>query len=289
VRRNAPALYNVGYRQVLFHDAREVDLSAQIWAPLLAENEMGNASRSAVLAKLGADPVYAAAFADLFDEGLTEQTLGFALAGYQRALLSGNTPFDRWFYGGESDALGEPAKRGFLLFDEHRCNRCHQLSNSHAHFTDDSMHRTGVGFRSHELRAQPVKSLQLAPGIFVPLTISATPPTHTDHGLKEITGQDRDLWRYRTPSLRNVAITHPYMHDGSFPTLDAVIEFYDSGGGADPANDPLLLPLGLSRQQKQDLEAFLQALTAPNVDILAADARSAPIGDPFLEGADQRE
>ncbi len=280
VRRNAPALYNVGYRKVLFHDARETELSKQIWAPLLAQNEMGNSSKSAVLGKVDADPVYAAAFTDLFEEGLTDRSLGLALAGYQRALLSGDSPFDRWFYGGDSDALNDAAKRGFRLFDEHQCSRCHQFSNSYAHFTDDALHRTGIGFRSQQLRAQPVKSLQIAPGVIVPLTIDVIPPAHGDQGLKEISGEERDLWRYRTPSLRNAAITHPYMHDGSLPTLEAVIEFYDSGGGADPAKDPLLVPLGLTARQKKDLEAFLRSLTAHNVDILAADARSAPIGDP---------
>jgi cytochrome c peroxidase len=279
VRRNAPALYNVGYRRLLFHDGRESDLSEQIWAPLLASNEMGNPDRAAVLTTVAADRGYVLAFDTLFDEGLNARTVGLALAGYQRALVSADSPFDRWFYGGDSTALEPNAKRGFLLFAEKQCLSCHQLTNSHAHFTDDNLHRTGVGYRSHRLNQQPVKSVQIAPGVEVPLSIEIVPPARFDEGLKEITGREADRWRYRTPSLRNVAITAPYMHDGSLATLDAVIEFYDRGGGTDPGKDPLLVPLQLRLSQRQDLEAFLRALTGSDVEQLTADARSTVIGD----------
>jgi cytochrome c peroxidase len=279
VRRNAPALYNVGYRRLLFHDGRESSLSEQIWAPLLATNEMGNPDRTTVLTTVAADPGYVLAFESLFDEGLNDRTLGLALAGYQRALVSADSPFDRWFYGGDSTALDTTAKRGFLLFAEKQCLSCHQLTNSHAHFTDENLHRTGVGYRSRQLIQQPVKSLQIAPGVVVPLSIVVVPPSEVDEGLKEITGRESDRWRYKTPSLRNVAITGPYMHDGSLATLDAVIEFYDRGGGADPAKDPLLVPLNLTLSQRQDLKAFLRALTGSDVEQLTADARSTVIGD----------
>ena len=104
VRRNVPSLYNVAFAEDLFLDGRERSLEAQIWSPLLAENEMANESREAVLAKLALNPRYTARFAETFDEGLTERTLGRALAAYQRALLSGDSPFDRWYFGGERAA-----------------------------------------------------------------------------------------------------------------------------------------------------------------------------------------
>jgi len=279
VRRNAPALYNVGYRRVLFHDGRETDLVRQIWAPLLAENEMGNASEQEVLARLAANADYAEAFDELFAEGLTEASLGRALAAYQRALLSADSPFDRWYYGGEFDAVSPSAKRGFRLFSDVGCARCHRFTNHHAHFTDDGLHRTGVEFTSRQRAATPVDRVQIAPGVTVTLKTSIPPPPRNDEGRMEVSGSEDDRWKYRTPSLRNVAITAPYMHDGSMATLESVIGFYDGGGGNDPGRTRSLAPLNLTTDQKNDLLAFLDALTGSNVDALAADARSAPIGD----------
>ena len=101
VRRNVPSLYNVAFAEALFLDGREQSLETQIWSPLLANNEMANDSREAVLAKLASNAFYGKRFAEIFEEGLTQSTLGRALAAYQRALLSGDSPFDRWYFGGE--------------------------------------------------------------------------------------------------------------------------------------------------------------------------------------------
>jgi len=108
VRRNVPSLYNVTFAEALFLDGREQSLEAQIWSPLLANNEMANDSREAVLAKLASNDFYRKRFAEIFEEGLTQSTLGRALAAYQRALLSGDSPFDRWYFGGEE----LPIKKG---------------------------------------------------------------------------------------------------------------------------------------------------------------------------------
>jgi cytochrome c peroxidase len=279
VPRNAPSLYNVGYRRLLFHDGRETDLTAQIWAPLLADNEMGNPSRSAVLENLAAVPGYPQAFRDLFDDGLTERNLGIVLAAYQRALLSADSPFDRWYFGGDMEAVSAAAKRGFQHFISVGCARCHRFGNNHAHFTDDRLHRTGVEFASRQREAQPIENLQIAPGISIPISVPIERLSRNDEGRMAVSGRAQDRWRYRTPSLRNVAITGPYMHDGSLATLAAVIDFYALGAGDDPDGDPGLQPLGLTDEQKLELEAFLVSLTGANVDALAADARSTPIGD----------
>ena len=125
----------------------------------------------------------------------------------------------------------------------------------------------------------PFDRIQIAPGVTIPISVTVPRPSREDEGRKEVTGFAADLWRYRTPTLRNVAVTAPYMHDGSLPDLEAVIDFYDTGAGTDPGRDPGLIPLELSDQQKSDLLAFLKSLSAANLDALAADARSAPIGD----------
>ncbi|MEM8766127.1 MAG: cytochrome c peroxidase [Pseudomonadota bacterium] len=279
VRRNAPSIYNVAYLPRLFHDGRESSLVAQIWSPLLADNEMGNGSRAEVLERIRQQTDYADAFAAVFPNGLTEATLGEALAGYQRALLSGDSPFDRWFYAGDGTAMSPAAKRGFFVFTEAGCQRCHAFDHKHALFTDHGAHRTGVEFASREREATPPSHLQLAPGVRVPLAVSVPAPDRQDEGLMEITGNAADRWRYRTPGLRNVALTAPYMHDGSLRTLAAVVAFYNDGAGGDPGRDQSLVPLGLSAGEQADLVAWLEALTGSNVDALAADARSAPIGD----------
>ena len=279
VRRNAPSLYNVAYRRHLFHDGRESSLSEQIFSPLTAANEMGNPTRQAVLERISTLPGYADAFSSLFADGLTEASLGSVLAAYQRALLSADAPFDRWFYGGDTSAMSAAAKEGFFTFTESGCAGCHRFSNTHAHFTDDAFHRTGIEVASRKREARPQAALQIAPGVTVPLSVSIPAPERNDLGREEVTGDPADRYRYRTPSLRNVALTGPYMHDGSLMTLTDVIDFYSGGVRADPERDPRLRPLALDAARKQALLAFLESLTGTNVDALAADARSIPIGE----------
>jgi len=287
VRRNVPSLYNVAFAEDLFLDGREQSLEAQIWSPLLAENEMANESREAVVAKLASKAGYKARFAETFDEGLTERTLGRALAAYQRALLSGDSPFDRWYFGGEEVsaktggvANGYPAlaARGFAVFQDKGCASCHHINDSSALFTDGQFHNTGAGYRRAGRALRP-PSVQLAPGVFVVPTVDAETETFTDDGRYEVTGREADKWRYRTPSLRNVALTSPYMHDGSITTLEGVVAFYAEGGGGDPAQDPRTRSVQLTQSDQVALVAFLRTLTSSHVDALVSDARSVAIGE----------
>ena len=286
VRRNVPSLYNVAFAEDLFLDGREQSLEAQIWSPLLAENEMANESREAVLAKLALNASYTARFAETFDEGLTEATLGRALAAYQRALLSGDSPFDRWYFGREkstgltSGSEGYPvlAAQGFSVFQDKGCASCHRINPASALFTDGQYHNTGTGYRRVGRALRP-PSVQLAPGVFVVPTVDAETETFTDDGRYEVTGLEADKWRYRTPSLRNVALTGPYMHDGSIATLEAVVAFYAEGGGGDPAQDPRTRSVQLTESDQEALVAFLRTLTSSHVDALVSDARSVTIGE----------
>ena len=287
VRRNVPSLYNVAFAEALFLDGREQSLEAQIWSPLLANNEMANDSREAVLAKLASNDFYTKRFAEIFEEGLTQSTLGRVLAAYQRALLSGDSPFDRWYFGGEelpikkgSGAEGYPAlaARGFAVFQDKGCATCHRIDDSSALFTDGQFHNTGTGYLRASRALRP-PSVQLAPGIFVVPTVDAETETFTDDGRYEVTGREADKWRYRTPSLRNVALTGPYMHDGSVATLEAVVAFYAEGGGGDPAQDPRTQSVQLTQSDQDALVAFLKTLTSSHVDALVSDARSVTIGE----------
>ncbi|MCZ6644266.1 MAG: c-type cytochrome [Gammaproteobacteria bacterium] len=279
VKRNAPALYNVVYRRTLFHDGREDSLVRQIWGPLLARNEMGNPSMGSVLNRLKKTGEYTVDFAQAFDAGINVLTLGQAIAGYQQVLLSADSPFDRWYYGGDSGAVGTTVKRGFTLFMNNDCVSCHQIDDDGALFADGDFHDTGIGYFDSVVRQREPHRLQIAPGVIIDVETDVMPPRPSDLGRYEATGLSEDRWKYSTPSLRNVAITAPYMHNGSFGSLALVIEFYAKGGEPHEGQDERIRPRGLSEQDKADLVAFLEALTGSNVDALAADARTAPIGD----------
>ena len=276
IRRNAPALYNVAHRPALFHDGREESLEQQIFAPMLAANELGNPSIGSVLQRLRRIPGYVAAFQSAYGQGINISTLGWALADYQRTLISADSPFDRWHFGGDAKAVSAAVKRGFALFNEAGCAACHLIAKGHAHFTDEQFHDVGVPRGG----IQPVAQLQVAPGrtIDVDEDASIAPVKPIDLGRFDATGQVGDRWKFRTPTLRNVALTAPFMHDGSLPTLRAVVDFFDRGGDH-PDADERIQPLGLTETQKEDLIKFLRSLTGSNVDQLAADARQAPIGD----------
>jgi cytochrome c peroxidase len=281
LRRNAPTIYNAAYMERLFHDGREISLENQVWGPLLAANEMGNPSIGYVVEKIGSLPDYGGLFEAAFrGRGPTMETIGQAIAAYERTVISGRSRFDRWRYGGEAGALGDQERLGFALFTgKAGCARCHTVGESTALFTDQRFHNTGVGWARSMVGGNVKHRVQLAPGVFTEIAESATRSFSEarpgDVGRFEVTQDPADRWAYRTPSLRNVALTAPYMHDGSFATLEEVVEFYDRGGIDNPAKDPLLKPLELSQVEKQALAAYLRALTGDNVDALAAAARLA--------------
>ncbi len=285
VRRNAPTIYNVGYLPRLFHDGREQTLEQQIWGPLLAVNEMGNPSVGHVIETLRGledyDGRFEAAFAG---DGPSMLTIGAAIASYERTLVSADTPFDRWRFGDDADALGPAARRGFQLFvGKGRCASCHTIAETHALFTDGALHNTGIGYRASMTTEPATRRVQVAPGVTLDVDTAsyaaASEPRSSDLGRYEITQNPADRWQYRTPTLRNVALTAPYMHDGSLATLRDVIEFYDAGGVPHEVLDPRIQPLGLDAPAIDDLVAFLESLTGANVDTLVADAFAAPVGD----------
>jgi cytochrome c peroxidase len=279
IKRNAPSLYNVGYRTVLFHDGRESSLENQVWQPLLMKNEMANPSIGFVLDTINAAADYRGLFERAFIQGLTLETLGMALASYERALVSADSPFDRWYFGGDQQALGNAAQRGWALFNEHACSSCHRLSRKNALFTDDGFRDTGIGYARSMGIGRSISSVRLAPGVVVTPTVTFELPGNNDLGRYEATGRSQDRWLYRTPSLRNVAITPPYMHDGSLANLEAVVDYYAGGGVSHPGLDPRVRPLNLDEGQKSDLVSFLRSLTGSNVEQLRRDARAVPIGD----------
>lgn len=272
LRRNASTLLNVGFATPLMHDGAAPSLEAQVLTPLLDGNEMANTTFTELEQRLAAMPGYGEAFRAVFGEAPSMAHVGSALAAYQRRLVSGNSAFDRWMFGGEKNALSESAQRGFALFSgKARCTSCHLIGKTDALLTDNSMHNTGVATRGNRNRTVPVASRSGSSTIDF--------ATAGDRGRHEVTQDPADLYRFRTPTLRNVALTAPYMHDGSMATLDDVVRFYNAGGGGGDNLDPVIKPLELSDADIADVIAFLEGLTGDNVDGLAAEARrAAPAG-----------
>jgi cytochrome c peroxidase len=285
VRRNSPTLYNVGQYRRLFHDGREFSLEQQVWGPLLAHNEMGAPSVGYVVEKVKGLPDYAGLFEKSYGRGVSMETLGMAIASYERTLNSADSPFDRWHYGKQEKALSDRAKLGSALFTgKAGCASCHTVDDKYALLTDNELHNTGIGFRAAmgdpaakpRIQAAPGVSLELDPTLLA--SVSEVRPN--DLGLYEITQNPADRWKYRTPTLRNVALTAPYMHDGSLATLHEVVRFYNRGGVPNENLDPRIKPLNLSEDEENALVEFLNALTGANVGELVSDAYAAPVGDP---------
>ncbi len=290
VIRNAPTLYNVAYLQHIFLDGREISLENQVWQPITARNEMAAPSIGYVINKIKRISDYDGLFEAAFEGRSADiATVGYALASYQRTLLSADSPFDRWYFGGKEDAVNESVKRGFAVFaGKGQCSVCHQINENHALFIDHQFHNTGLGYAvsTGKTPTQQKKStrVQLAPGVFVDMpneTIQSVSriESFNDLGLYRVTENPADRWKFRTQTLRNVALTAPYMHNGQFATLREVIDFYDQGGIPNELLSPFIRPLNLSESEKTDLEAFLKSLTGQNVPKIVADAFAAQIGE----------
>ncbi len=285
-RRNSPAIFNVAYQHSLFHDGREPHLEDQIWGPLLSKNEMDMPSIGYVVEKVRQLPEYKGLFEAAFKGPVNAERLGHALASYERTFASANSRFDRWYYGGEKNALNAMEQRGFQTFmGKGRCVTCHVIGEKSALFTDHKFHNTGLGWERTMFPERQTYRVQLAPEVFVDVNVKHLKSFEQplpDVGRYEITFNPRDSWAYKTPMLRNVAFTFPYMHDGSLGTLEEVVDFYDKGGIDNPEKSPLIVRLNLTSEEKKSLVAFLKSLTGDNIATLVSDARQAQENLPVL-------
>jgi cytochrome c peroxidase len=228
--RNAPALINRAWGRSFFRDGRATTLEATVLQPVVNTAEMG-LELSALEERLSADSVYSRQFGESFGsdprERPTSSQAAAALAAYIRSIRSGDSPVDR-FAAGDSTALTLVQREGRELFlGKAGCAACHLAPN----FTDERFHNTGIAVGSR------------------------------DPGRLAVTGDPRQRGAFRTPTLRDIALTAPYMHDGSKATLTDVVDFYDDGGVANPNLDLMVRPLGLTGAEKLALVAFLEALT----------------------------
>ena len=291
LRRNAPTLLNVAYHGPFFHDGREPALELQPFDVFLNPDEMAAPSLGAVVGQVRSLPDYAPLFDRAFRAPPEVASIGGAIATYLRTLVAAGSPFDRWRFGKEPEALDDAAQRGFSLFTGRAgCARCHLVGTDHARLTDGRFHDTGIAWANTVSRGTergPV-TVQLAPGVQAPLERAAVEsvgaPPAPDLGRYEVTGDPADRFRIKTPGLRNVALTAPYMHDGSLSTLREVVDFYNRGAHPHDGLDPAVRPLGLEAPDIDALVAFLESLTGGNVADLVRDARAEAVGNPGAGG-----
>lgn len=225
--RNAPSLFNVAYNQSQFWDGRAGTLEEQALVPIQHPDEM-DMPLDKLVARLRGVADYRRQFEAVFGGGITAERIAKAIAAFERTIVSGDTPFDR-FLQGDNSALSPAARRGMkLFFGQARCSVCHKGP----HLTDHQFHNVG-----------------------------AIDPDLPDAGRQTVSGKDADTGAFKTPTLREVAHTAPYMHNGQFKTLEDVVEHYNFGGVTDEENthrDPQLEVLYLGEDQVADLVSFLR-------------------------------
>lgn len=231
--RQSPTVFNTGFNPLQFWDGRAGSLEEQAIGPIVNPVEMAETHEN-VVKKLGKIKGYQQQFRAVFGTDVNLQGIAEAIAAYERTVVSTDSAFDKYMLG-DATAMDESAVKGMALFKgKARCILCHNGPN----FTDHQFHNLGVP------QVGPMKE---------------------DLGRYYVTRLERDKGAFKTPTLRSITETAPYMHDGVFKTLEEVVDFLDQGGGQNPNLSPLIKPLGLSVQEKADLVAFLKALTGEKI------------------------
>ena len=227
-KRNAMSLVNVAYGKRMNRDGGVPKLDLQAIVPIETEEEMDFTAQQ-IAERLVQLPEYEALFTEAYGRGPDAFTITRALGAFQRTLISGNAPYDQYMFQGNNRALSESAIRGEALFSSQRlqCSSCH----------------SGFNFSSGEFANNGLYS------------------EYADQGRRDVTLADEDIGVFKIPTLRNIAVSAPYMHDGSLNTLEEVIEHYNQGGKNHPNKDEKIKPLNLNAKEKEDLLHFLEALT----------------------------
>lgn len=234
--RSAPTIINAAYFPLQFWDGRADWIDGQAMGPVQNPIEMGMTIAS-VVNRLKGIPGYKKQFETLYKDGVNEKNIARAIASFERTILSGNAPFDR-YKAGDKAAMSAAAVRGMdIFFNKAHCTACH----SGPHFTDGGFHNIGVGMDRKKF----------------------------DKGRFDISKLEGDTGSFKTPTLREIARTAPYMHDGSLKTLEDVIDYYDRGGNKNEWLDEEMHVLKLTKEQKTDLATFLrEGLSSPDYPIV---------------------
>jgi len=226
--RNVPTIVNSAFNRSHFWDGRAASLELQALGPIMNKDEMAMPSKQELVNRLSEHAEYPELFAKAFPNGITATNVARALASYERTIVAGNSPYDRYL-AGENDAMSESARRGMELFMDKRKSKC-AICHEPPMFTAMFYHNLGVGMEAES----------------------------PDLGRHYVTKLESNKGQFKVPTVRDVKHTAPYMHDGSIATLKEVIDFYDKGGIPNPylAKD-MRGKLNLTQQEKDDLLAFM--------------------------------
>jgi cytochrome c peroxidase len=223
--RRGPTIITSGYSDLQFGDGRANRLEGQALGPIAKPIEMDHKLEDCVT-KLNKIPGYRQQFQKVFGTDVTSENMARAIAAFERTILSGNAPYDR-YKAGDKTAMSAAAERGMkVFFGKGHCSACHTGPN----FSDFAFHNIGIGMDAKE----------------------------PDLGRYQVTKVEGDKGAFKTPTLREVARHAPYMHDGSLESLEAVVEYYNQGGVKNPQLDEDISPLHLTAQEKADLVTFLK-------------------------------
>lgn len=272
--RNAPTVINAAYNTSQFWDGRSPDLEDQALHPFVNPVEMGLKDHKPIIEKIKNDDAYVAAFKDVFDipaEEITIEHVTMAIAAFQRTIIGGNSRFDRWYFKDEK-SLSEKEQKGFEVFTGNgRCVSCHLVEQTTALFTDSKFHNVGVGINNisesdvQKLAAEYLKADYNQTEVDMKALQDAK---SSELGRFAVTRNMTEMGAFKTPTLRNIELTAPYMHDGNLNTLEEVVEHYNRGGAStdeekiNPYLSGGIRPLDLTDTEKEDLVAFLKTLTS---------------------------
>ncbi|PCI70932.1 MAG: cytochrome-c peroxidase [Piscirickettsiaceae bacterium] len=267
--RNSPTLINSAFLTSYFHDGRRSSLEEQALDPLTNPIEHGLKDHTLVLNIVRNDISYIKKFLDVYQITAEKITMGHvakSIASFERTLIYGNSPFDRYFFKAERPVLTQSQARGLRLFRRKaNCANCHEISWDHALFTDNRFYNIGIGFDNLRI-VLPEFLKEIDETVLTSIQ-------RTELGRFSISRQLKDIGAYRTPTLRNIELTAPYMHDGSIDTLEEVVDYYDKGGNKNQFLNPAIFPLNLTKQEKMDLVAFMKILTSPEFKITDKDQK----------------
>jgi cytochrome c peroxidase len=273
--RNAPTVINAVYGTTFFWDGRSPSLEDQALHPFINPVEMGLPDHQPILGVVRGDAQYAAAFQQVFGkkpEEVTMKEVTQAIAAFERTVVSGDSPFDRFYFGKDEKALTAAQKRGFDLFlNKARCVSCHAIEQTTALFTDNRFHNIGVGINDIQADAPELaREFLKTRATMAQVDVKVLSDKRTSElGRLAVTRTFDMVGAFRTSTLRNIAVTAPYMHDGSLKTLKDVVVHYNNGGvtkAGGKVNDFIaggIRPLDLTTREIDDLVSFLEALTSP--------------------------
>ena len=262
-KRNAPTVLNAVFLDSQFLDGRAKSLEDQAKMPPVNPIEMGMKDGKEIAAKVSAIPEYKATFQKVFGRPVNYDDIGRAIAAFERTVVSGDAPIDR-FVRGDASALSPAEQRGWSLFNgKGRCNSCHAFNPSYPFFTDNLFHNIGIAARRSnfdDLARRADKAVQK--GIPAEIDRMALNSEFSELGRFLVTKNRSDIGAFKTNSLREIVLTSPYMHDGSLATLWDVVDHYNKGGEPNAFLDGGITRLGLSEQEIDDLVAVLAAFTS---------------------------